>query len=765
MKKFLFFFTIILVSFQLFGQTSGGPDAYGYTWKNSNHSTNPPVFGWFDISVIGSEVIGLADDNIVGPFTASSGFQFYWYPVPQFWIGSNGYISFAGNNIASPFPDSIPMSGGANNWIGPLLSDLNFADTNNPAQCFIYYNVDTLCISYVNVPYWVNATPQYTGSNTFQMILNKSDNSITFNYLSCNLGTLTALDVDNISGIENNTGTLGLDPFIDLIPTDSFTVKFYYPDTVTYAVTDGGINWNYNDKNAGVFIKKGASYTLKSNVKNTGNQTLGNFTLRDTVYLANNAVVTSGNATVPPLAVGMDTTLTFSNTLTPPFTGTYKFNSRLSGITGDMVASNNYLQQEIVVIDTTATTMTLEFSDGTAEGNLGWNGGNGGVATYFQPPFYPAKIVSSRFYIASNAAIPVGFYAIIYDNTGPNGTIGNQLDSVYVAGSTITTSAYKVVTCANNNIIINSGGVYLLWYMEAADIRIGSDETPPFSRRTYEVISGGWAEYRDNLNTDFLMGINIQKVVTAPVADFSFDVTNDPQVSFMDLSANNPGSWLWDFDDSNTSGLQNPTHTYLNNGSYHVCLTATNSGGSDSICKTITITNIIPPPIASFSIDSSLMPIISFSDLSTNSPISWLWDFDDTGNDTASVQNPVYEFKSNGNHNVCLIATNGTGSSTPFCYNLLISGVVGMEEYVDDLTFKVYPNPVNQNAILQISSSEQLKNAKLKIINVLGEEIINDYSVNSNVIEINCNHLSKGTYFFDIFDRNEKLGTGKFIVQ
>ncbi len=25
-----------------FAQTSGGPDAYGYTWKNSSHTSNPP---------------------------------------------------------------------------------------------------------------------------------------------------------------------------------------------------------------------------------------------------------------------------------------------------------------------------------------------------------------------------------------------------------------------------------------------------------------------------------------------------------------------------------------------------------------------------------------------------------------------------------------------------------------------------------------------------------------------------------------------------
>ena len=88
-------------------QTSGGPDAYGYTWKNSSHTSNPPTYSWVDITTRGDQVTGLADDNVVGPFPLPQGFQYYWYPVSQIWIGSNGYISFNGVNMASPFPSTL----------------------------------------------------------------------------------------------------------------------------------------------------------------------------------------------------------------------------------------------------------------------------------------------------------------------------------------------------------------------------------------------------------------------------------------------------------------------------------------------------------------------------------------------------------------------------------------------------------------------------------------------------------------------------------
>jgi hypothetical protein len=41
---------------------------------------------------------------------------------------------------------------------------------------------------------------------------------------------------------------------------------------------------------------------------------------------------------------------------------------------------------------------------------------------------------------------------------------------------------------------------------------------------------------------------------------------------FKDLSAGQPDSWLWDFGDGTTSGLQHPTHQYESSGNYQVTL-------------------------------------------------------------------------------------------------------------------------------------------------------------------------------------------------
>lgn len=77
---------------------------------------------------------------------------------------------------------------------------------------------------------------------------------------------------------------------------------------------------------------------------------------------------------------------------------------------------------------------------------------------------------------------------------------------------------------------------------------------------------------------------------TTPVADFTSTPTG-LDVDFVDASTGVPTGWFWDFGDGNTSTMQNPTHTYAAAGDYPVCLTVTNTCGTDSACDaTVTVT-------------------------------------------------------------------------------------------------------------------------------------------------------------------------------
>jgi PKD repeat protein len=70
-----------------------------------------------------------------------------------------------------------------------------------------------------------------------------------------------------------------------------------------------------------------------------------------------------------------------------------------------------------------------------------------------------------------------------------------------------------------------------------------------------------------------------------PVADF----TSTPRggsppllIQFTDTSTGDINTWQWDFGDGTTSKKQNPSHTYVKDGSYTVSLTVSGPGGSDT---------------------------------------------------------------------------------------------------------------------------------------------------------------------------------------
>jgi PKD repeat protein len=65
-----------------------------------------------------------------------------------------------------------------------------------------------------------------------------------------------------------------------------------------------------------------------------------------------------------------------------------------------------------------------------------------------------------------------------------------------------------------------------------------------------------------------------EESVVGPSAEFRWD-TDDLNVTFEDLSQEGDGnivSWEWDFGDGNQANVQNPSHTYSNEGHYQITL-------------------------------------------------------------------------------------------------------------------------------------------------------------------------------------------------
>ncbi|MCB0546857.1 MAG: PKD domain-containing protein [Phaeodactylibacter sp.] len=142
-----------------------------------------------------------------------------------------------------------------------------------------------------------------------------------------------------------------------------------------------------------------------------------------------------------------------------------------------------------------------------------------------------------------------------------------------------------------------------------------------------------------------------------PVAGFS-QTQNQLAVSFTDQSSNMPNQWLWDFGDGNTATVANPQHTYNLPGTYQVCLQASSVCGTTQVCRNITVTCFAPQANFTFTSDELTL---TFSDISTNNPISWLWAFGDGASSTEPGPTHTYEFP--GNYLVCLSVSSPCGNT------------------------------------------------------------------------------------------------------
>ncbi|MEZ4740215.1 MAG: hypothetical protein R2818_12885 [Flavobacteriales bacterium] len=590
---------------------SGGPDAYGYTWRDSNEPDGP-VYEWIDIVGTGQLVVGLGDDNVVGPFTMITDHPFYWYGRKNIWIGSNGYVAFNNGNIASPFP-TIPVAGGVNDYIAALTSDLTFAGVDNPGRCFLLDEEYRTIISYITVPFWNSAPPSYTGSNTFQIILDKLDSTITIQYQN---QTGLTNNNDLLIGIESVAGTIGLQHSADIYPSVNHAIRFYMPPQTDLEVIDAAAQWNSNPGNGGQFLSRnGVDFGLSTHVLNTGNQDLSNVQVAGEVRNAANTLQVSSSATIPFLIATLGQDVLFPATFTPATAGTYRYTTTVSGIPNELVASNNTRTQELVVVDTTLTTHDLKFTGNADDGiGLSWDGGNGGVAMYLRPPYYPAYATATTVRIVSNIGAS-GFSMMVFDDDGVGGQAGTLLDSVYVPPANALPGDLVVPLSAP--LTINNGGVYVLWYMDGVNVNIAQDITPPFSLRSYEVLGNTWAEYRDRENVDFHIGLRLAQAPVFDIGCSGFFALADGQQVDAPITIR---SWVRNFGNQPASNI--PLAYRFNNGPV--------------VTQTYTGAAIQPGQQVLFSFSQQFVP----SSNEAGSICAWSdWAPDETaGNDTSCVQ-------------------------------------------------------------------------------------------------------------------------------
>ncbi len=175
---------------------SGGPDAFGYSWIDSDEPGGPN-YQWIEISGIGQ---GLAAGNDTYSTALPLGFTFPFYNnnYTTVRVSANGFLSFSAPNGAYNLNSAIPATADPDDIIAGFWDDLNFLQ-GGTLHIFNDAANQRFITQWSNVP--ING--QTTNRQTFQIILN-SDGSIVAQY------KLVAAPTSCTVGIENATGTDGL---------------------------------------------------------------------------------------------------------------------------------------------------------------------------------------------------------------------------------------------------------------------------------------------------------------------------------------------------------------------------------------------------------------------------------------------------------------------------------------------------------------------------------------------------------------------------
>jgi PKD repeat protein len=189
---------------------------------------------------------------------------------------------------------------------------------------------------------------------------------------------------------------------------------------------------------------------------------------------------------------------------------------------------------------------------------------------------------------------------------------------------------------------------------------------PTMPKLSYDPTYGDRVVWQESSSGDDIYLFTSGVAGECPVANFTHDFAGGAApvtVHFTDQSTP-PGAshWFWDFGDGSSSVLRNPSHHFIDNLSYDVSLTAGNPYCRNTSMETGSV--VVGRPVAGFTASptSDIVPaIITFTDRSSGTPDTWLWDFGDGGSSTE--QNPVHTYTVPGTYTVTMTATNAFGSS------------------------------------------------------------------------------------------------------
>lgn len=239
---------------------------------------------------------------------------------------------------------------------------------------------------------------------------------------------------------------------------------------------------------------------------------------------------------------------------------------------------------------------------------------------------------------------------------------------------------------------------------------------------------------------------------SAPTADFALSTAsvciNQP-VTFTDKTTNAPLSWSWSATGAlpATSAHQSFTAVYNTPGTYTVTLDASNTYGSSSVTKTITVK---PDPAV------TLQPITicrgETDTLVASDASSYSWSSGETS--SSILVSPFYTT------NYTVTATEN-GCSRQFTVWVTVNICAGTKELSDNL-IKIYPNPAND--FLIVDAAELPGEKTIKMYDIRGNLVLSKSDTENN-LTIDLNKFQNGNYILKVITPEGLYTTEQFVIE
>lgn len=187
------------------------------------------------------------------------------------------------------------------------------------------------------------------------------------------------------------------------------------------------------------------------------------------------------------------------------------------------------------------------------------------------------------------------------------------------------------------------------------------------------------------------------------------------------------------------------SHTYTASGTYTDLFTSLVNGCDSIVTTHLTIND------TSVSVSGVILTANAIG-------ATYQWINCNNGNMPITGQtNQSFTATSNGSYAV--VVTQNLCSGTSSCHNIT---TVGIAENSFATTVNIYPNPFTSQT--NISFSEEQKNTRIKIMDVLGKEISTRIFTGKELI-IEKGEMKAGIYFLQIIDVNKNMVNKKIVVQ